>query len=90
MREMSQMEPWIGLIAVIGIFAIPILAVIGHYIHATIKSWIEVGLKRDMVARGYTAQEIVAVVSARRGCMSKRQALPDVPPAKPIQQPAYE
>ena len=89
MRDFSQFALLIGLAAVIGIFGIPIIAVIGHFIQATIKSWLEVGLKRDMVARGYTAQEIIAVVSAKRGCKSKHSALPDVPPAKPIKQAAY-
>jgi hypothetical protein len=89
MRDLSHFAPLIGLVAVIGIFGIPIIAVIGHFIQATIKAWLEVGLKRDMVARGYTAQEIIAVVSAKRGCRNKHVVMPDVPPAKPIKQPAY-
>jgi len=80
--------PVIGLIAVVGIFGIPIIVVIAHYVHETLKAWWAVGLKRDMVARGYTAQEIIEVVAAEEGSKVK-SSLPNVPPAKPIKQPAY-
>ena len=53
------------------------------------RAWIETALKRDMVARGYSAQEIIDVVKADRRCWS-RSAYSDVPPAKPIRQPAYQ
>jgi hypothetical protein len=43
-----------------------------------------------MVARGYTVQEIVEVVAAKRGAKPKaKPALSDVPPAKPVKQPVY-
>ena len=45
-------------------------------------------LKRDMVARGYTAGEIIAVVRCKRRGKGEEK-LPDVPPAKPVRQPAY-
>ncbi len=59
-----------------------------HYLAATLRSWQEIRLKRDMVARGYTVQEIVDVVSSRRGGRQKGK-LSDVPPEKPIKHPAY-
>jgi hypothetical protein len=62
--------------------------IITRYCHLTIRAWYDSALKRDMVARGYSAQEIIAVVNADRRCRSKA-ALFDVPPAKPIRQPAY-
>jgi len=80
--------PVIGLIAVMGFFAIPIIAVIAHYVHETLKAWWAAGLKRDMVARGYTAQEIIEVVAAEQGSKAKSSLL-NVPPAKPIKQPVY-
>lgn len=85
MRDMGQL---IGLVAVVMLFGIPIVGVVGHYGYEAFRAWLEIGLKRDMVARGYTAQEIVEVLGARRGtnCAS---SLPDVPPAKPIKQAAY-
>jgi len=80
--------PFIGLVAVLGFFAIPIIAMICHFGRETIKAWLAVGLKRDMVARGYTAQEIVEVIAAEAGSTT-RSSLPNVPPAKPVKQPAY-
>lgn len=77
----------IGLIAVVMLFGIPIVGVVGHYGYEAFKVWLEIGLKRDMVARGYTAQEIVEVLGARKGT-SGVGSLPDVPPAKPVRQPA--
>ena len=63
--------------------------VVARYAYLSFKAWFDTSLKRDMVARGYTAQEIVAVVGADRGC-GMRGPLLDVPPAKPIRQPAYQ
>ncbi len=80
--------PFIGLVAVIGFFAIPIVVIICHFAYATIKEWLAIGLKRDMVARGYTAQEIIEVVAANDGSKAK-SFLPNVPPAKPAKQPVY-
>jgi len=42
-----------------------------------------------MIGRGYTAREIIAVVRCKRPSKSEEQMLPDVPPAKPVRQPAY-
>ena len=79
------MEPeGVAGVAFFGIFMVWIVA---HYTWATIKGWHDVALKRDMVARGYSAQEIVQVVAARKG--SKSANLSVVPPAKPIRQPSY-
>jgi len=78
----------VALAGVIGIFAVPIVAILCHFASAVIKIRHEVGLKRDMVARGYTAQEIVEVVAARRGSKLK-SSLSNVPPAKPVKQPAF-
>jgi hypothetical protein len=55
---------------------------------AAIRSWFETSLKRDMVARGFSAQEIIAVVRTDRKC-GWGPAYSDIPPAKPIRQPAY-
>jgi hypothetical protein len=67
-------------------FSIFIIWVIAHYCSLTIKAWQEIALKRDMVARGYTSQEIIDVVAGVRGANS---AMSNVPPAKPLKQPAY-
>jgi len=83
---MSNPGVYIGLVAVLGIFTIPIVAIIGHFTQESIRAWAQAGLKRDMVARGYTAQEIIQVIVADQ---EKRPPawLPNVPPAKPIKQP---
>ena len=82
----------IGIVAIVAVFGLPFLGlmiwVITHYACATFKAWQEIALKRDMVARGYTVQEIVEVVSAKRGSKTKSH-LSSVPPAKPSQKPAY-
>ena len=83
------MRDSIGLIAVVMVFSIPIIGILGHFACAALKAWQETGLKRDMVARGYTAQEIIAVVAASRDSLAKTDPLPNVRPAKPIKQPAY-
>ena len=62
------------IIAFAGVFGslIPVFIVwiVAHYTCAAFKAWQEIALKRDMVARGYTAQEIVEVVAAE----TRRQA----------------
>jgi len=62
--------------------------VFARYTYLAFKAWFDTSLKRDMVARGYAAQEIIAVIAADRRCRV-RVPLMDVPPAKPIRQPAY-
>ena len=88
---MREEEMAIGIISILAVFGLPFLGLmfwlVLHYCHATVKAWMEAKLKRDMVARGYTAQEIVQVVSSGKG--SRPEKTTDVPPAKPIKQPAY-
>ena len=66
-----------------GVIAAPI-----YYAYLTWKTSSDNALKRDMVGRGYTADEIIAVIAAEHGTISHRP-LPSVPPAKPIKQPGY-
>jgi|GEM_PF-2242936 len=68
-------------------FGWPMIWIMAYYTYQSLKAWQETNLKREMVARGYTAQEIVQVVAAKKG--SEPQNTTDVPPAKPIHQPAY-
>jgi hypothetical protein len=83
-----------GIVAIVAVFGLPFLGfviwIITHYACAAFKASREIALKRDMVARGYTVQEIVEVVSAGRGAKAKTKSpLSDVPPAKPVKQAAY-
>jgi hypothetical protein len=81
-------EAIVGSFGVICLFGWPIIWVCAHYAYQGYKSWQESSLKRAMVERGYTAQEIVQVVAAKRGSLPK--VTTDVPPAKPVKQPAWE
>jgi hypothetical protein len=82
------MRELIPVITVVMVFGIPIVAIIGHYCHAGWKMWLDTSLKREMVARGYTAQEIIAVLGAEKSVSAKVE-LPNVPPAKPARQAVY-
>jgi hypothetical protein len=55
---------------------------------AAVRSWFETSLKRDMVARGFSAHEIISVVRSDRTCGWSSEPA-NVPPAKPYRQPAY-
>jgi hypothetical protein len=81
-------ENVIPLTAIGSIFGLPfvglMLWIIIHYSCMAFRSWQEIGLKREMIDRGYTAQEIIAVMEAS----GSKTGGPNVPPAKPIKQPA--
>jgi hypothetical protein len=54
----------IPILAVSLVFGIPLVAIVGHYGYRAWKVWLELNLKREMVARGYTAEEILTVLQA--------------------------
>ena len=89
---MQEEEMIVAVVAIGLTIGLPLLGfivwIVAHYCFAAIRSWQEIGLKREMVARGYTVQEIIAVVGAKRGSKTS-SGMPDVPPAKPIKQPAF-
>jgi hypothetical protein len=80
-------EVMIALAGVFFMFGWPVIWIVAYYAYQSVKAWQECKLKREMVARGYTAQEIVQVVAAKKGSLPENTT--DVPPAKPIRQPAY-
>jgi hypothetical protein len=81
----------IPLTAIGSIFGLPfvglMLWVIIHYCCVAFRSWQEIGLKREMIDRGYSAAEIIAVLGAKSGS-TMGGPMPEVPPARPIKQPA--
>ena len=83
MREEEMVVALAGMFFLFGL----VWVIVRHCAWA-FRGWHETSLKRDMVARGYTAQEIVAVMGSDRRCHGK-SPLVDVPPAKLIRQPAY-
>jgi len=64
------------------LFGIPLVAVVGHYSYLAWKAWLELNLKREMVARGYTAEEIVHVLQAKTSGNCPAQAPPPWAPAQ--------
>jgi hypothetical protein len=89
---MHDEEVILALAGMFFVFGLPFLGcmfwMVLHYLNACLRNWQEIRLKRDMIARGYTVQEIVDVVSAKRGGKQKGKHS-DVPPQKPIKHPAY-
>jgi hypothetical protein len=73
----------VGIIAVIGLFSVPIVWTIAHYCHLSWKSWHEISLKREMVQRGYTADQIMAVLAAQSDAVPDRSALSPATTAQP-------
>lgn len=84
---MRDEEVLIPIVAVVMVFGLPMAWLVLHYLHATARVFFETRLKRDMVARGFTAQQIVQVVHCRPGKADEYEAH-GIPPAKPIRQPA--
>ncbi len=76
----------IPIVAISGAFVVAVCCSAIYYTYMAWKTSSDNALKRDMVARGYTADEIVAVIGAEHGRVS-HWPLPSVPPAKPIRQP---
>ena len=88
---MHDEEMAVAIVGILAVFGLPLVGLVSwlvlHYCAAVFKSWQEIGLKKAMVARGYTAQEIVQVVAAGKG--SRPEKVTDIPPAKPVRQAAY-
>jgi hypothetical protein len=87
MHGIGPGEVIIALAGTFFLFGWPMVWIVVYYACQAVRAWQETKLKREMVARGYTAQEIVQVVAAKKG--SRPENTTDVPPAKPIRQPAY-
>jgi hypothetical protein len=79
----------IGVIAVAGSFVVAVSCTAIYFGYLAWRVWHETALKRDMVARGYSAQEIIEVIGASGAGREGAAPLSSVPPAKPVKQPAY-
>ncbi|MCI0360823.1 MAG: hypothetical protein L0211_20280 [Planctomycetaceae bacterium] len=82
-------EAVVALVGAGGLFAFLSIWVVVAYAAYAWRAWQDAKVKREMIARGYTAREIIAVVRCKRQSKCEEQLLPDVPPAKPVRQPAY-
>jgi hypothetical protein len=83
-------EEVLVLVFMLGVFCLPAIWIVSHYAFLAWKQWQATTLIRDMMNRGYTAQEIMQMFQVL-GHRSPEEAKPitDIPPAKPIRQPAY-
>jgi hypothetical protein len=84
-------EVIIPIIAISMTFGLPMVWLVVHYGYLAWKQWQATSLVRDMIARGYTAAEIIQVCQVL-GHKKPRQGPNkqlDVPTAKPIKQPAF-
>ena len=79
----------VALVSIAGLYLFLSTWVIVAYAAYAWRTWQDAKVKRDMIGRGYTAGEIIAVVRSNRQSKREEQLLPDVPPAKPVRQPAY-
>ena len=84
---MAQVDA-VAFASVVGAFVMAVCCTAIYYSYLAWKVWQEIALKRDLVARGYAAAEIVAIIAAEPGA-KVQLPLPNVPPAKPIKQPVY-
>jgi hypothetical protein len=82
-------EAIVGLVGAGGLFTFLSIWVLAAYAASAWRASQDAAVKRDMIGRGYTAREIIAVVRCKRPTKREEQMLPDVPPAKPVRQPAY-
>jgi hypothetical protein len=83
-------EVIIPIVAIAMVFGLPMVWVVAHYVSYAFKQWQATALVRDMVARGYTAQEIIQicqVLGPKNKKVPDAKHLMDLPPAKPIRQP---
>jgi hypothetical protein len=83
----------IPVVAIVMVWGLPIVWVVAYYLYHGFKQWQATALVREMVARGYTAQEIIEICTVLGNKRNKipvgdLKGLMDVPPAKPVQQPA--
>ena len=78
------------LVIVFGMFGLPAIWIVSHYAWLAWKQWQATTLVRDMMNRGYSAQEIMQMFQVL-GHRTPQELKPvtDVPPAKPVRQPAY-
>jgi hypothetical protein len=82
-------EAIVSVVGAVGLFAFLSIWVLVAYAASACRAWQDSKVKRDMIGRGYTAREIIAVVRCKRPAKGEEELLPDVPPAKPIRQPSY-
>jgi hypothetical protein len=79
---MHKEEILIPIVAILGMYAIPISLIVVYWVYHIRKIGCETALKQAMVARGYSANEIVHVLTSGTGKLVSPAF--DLPPAKPV------
>ncbi|MBC7857144.1 MAG: hypothetical protein IAF94_27250 [Pirellulaceae bacterium] len=79
---MHDIEILVPITAIAGTFGIPISAILLYWWYEIRKVTCEAALKQAMVARGYSANEIVYVLTSGKGKLTNPAF--DLPPAKPV------
>jgi hypothetical protein len=78
-----------GMLAMVLVFLGLMLGLLGSAWFGYREKCLNAALKRDMIARGYSAKEILTVIGAEGDKkLAAGDELPDVPPAKPLKQAA--
>jgi hypothetical protein len=72
----------VPIVAIGGVFGIPLSAIVLYWWYEIRKVTCEAALKQAMVARGYSANEIVYVLTSGKGKLTNPAF--DLPPAKPV------
>lgn len=79
---MNDHEILIPIIAILCVFGTPIVAIVAYSWYAIRKVSCEAALKQAMIAKGYSANEIVYVLTNGKGKLNN--PVFDLPPAKPV------
>jgi len=72
----------IPIIAIVAFYSVPVSLIVAYWVYHIRKIGCESALKQAMVARGYSANEIVHVLTSGTGKLVNPAF--DVPPAKPV------
>jgi hypothetical protein len=82
MTHLDAREIFVPIFAIGCVFGIPIIAIVMYWWYEIRKVTSEAALKQAMVERGYSANEIVHVLTSGNGKGSNPAY--DLPPAKPL------
>jgi hypothetical protein len=63
-----------GIVAILAVFGVPIVAIVAGVWHKHARHKVEADLKRQMIERGMTAEEIAVVISARPRKVPQRES----------------
>jgi hypothetical protein len=86
MHSFDARDVLVPIVAIGGVFGIPIIAIVMYWWYEIRKVTCEAALKQAMVERGYSANEIVHVLTSGKGTLNNPAF--DLPPAKPLKSAA--